>query len=60
MSGSGSPGPGKSARPGAEATADASNVPVLPLGIAAGVLLAAGAALGVVRRRRARLTDEAG
>ncbi|WP_446038361.1 HtaA domain-containing protein [Streptomyces sp. SID1121] len=59
-SGGGDARPGKSGEPRAEAAADASNVPVLPLGIGAGALLAAGAAFGVVRKRRARLTDEAG
>ncbi|MFJ2646254.1 HtaA domain-containing protein [Streptomyces sp. NPDC087420] len=58
--GSGNGRPGKSAEPRAEAAADASSVPVLPLGIAAGVLLAAGGAFAVVRMRRARLTDQAG
>ncbi|MET9479002.1 HtaA domain-containing protein [Streptomyces sp. NPDC006638] len=58
-SGSGSARPGKSAAPRTEAAADASHVPVLPLGIAAGVLLAAGAGFGVVRKRQRRLTDEA-
>ncbi|MFJ6566847.1 HtaA domain-containing protein [Streptomyces sp. NPDC091292] len=58
-----SPTPTKTAEPAAKpreaaSATDSSSVPVLPLAVGAGVLLAAGAAFGVIRARRTK--DETG
>lgn len=49
----------ESAEPKTEATASSSDVPVLPIGLAVGSLLAVGAAFMVVRGRRTRPASDA-